>query len=138
MFQPRTIEGQPNWSEPDGIKVYTISAHGRPVSQVAYFARLAEVKKLKAVAWSSTPAFVLFHDGASAAYLVLAWWGNDNELFTSVSVKTESGWVEDPVRFSFCLWDLEVFWHERNYFIECIYCSKPSLETYRAKMFGRG
>jgi len=64
---------------------------------------------------------------------VLAWWGNDNELFTSVSVKTALDWVEDSSRFSFCLWDLEVIWHERNYFIEFIYCSNPDLETYRTK-----
>lgn len=135
MFRPRKIESHSSWSDPDGIKVYTISARNQPVSQAAYLSRLAEVKKLKAVAWSSTPAFVLFHDGATAAYLVLAWWGNDNELFTSVSVNTDSGWVEDPSRFSFCLWDLEIFWHERNYFVECIYCSRPSLEGYRAKRF---
>jgi hypothetical protein len=135
MFRPRKIESHSSWSDPDGIKVYTISARNQPVSQAAYLSRLAEVKKLKAVAWSSTPAFALFHDGATAAYLVLAWWGNDNELFTSVSVTTDSGWIEDSSRFSFCLWDLEIFWHERNYFVECIYCSRPSLENYRAKRF---
>ncbi len=86
--------------------------------------------------WSSTPAFVLFHEGASAAYLVLAWWGNDNELFTSFSVKTATGWVEDATLFSFCVWDIEVFWHERNYFIECLYCPEPSIEKYRAMRFG--
>ena len=138
MFQPRQIDSAPTWLDSDGIKVYTISARNQKVEQAEYLSRLAEVKSRKALAWASTPAFVLFHDGASSAYLVLAWWGNDNELFTSVSVKTPSGWVEDAARFSFCLWDLEVFWHERNYFVECIYCSRPNLEAYRAKRFVRG
>jgi len=74
----------------------------------------------------------------SCQYLVLAWWGNENELFTSVSAKTESGWVEDASRYSFCLWDLEVFWHERNYFIEHIYCANPNLQSYRARRVGCG
>jgi hypothetical protein len=138
MYQPRKLESSPSWSDPDGIKVYTISAKNQPVDQAPYFERLAEVKKLKPVAWASTPAFVVFHDGATVPYLVLAWWANGNELFTSVSVKTPAGWVEDPSLYSFCLYDLEVFWHERNYFVECIDCSKPCIESYRARRFGHG
>ena len=48
---------------------------------------------------------------------------------------TESGWVEDPLRFSFCLWDLEVFWRERNAFIECVYCAQPDLAAYRRRRY---
>lgn len=131
MFQPRKIESEPAWLDGDGVKIYTISALNRPVNQQAYLPRLAEVKASKAVDWAATPAFVIFHDGASCQFLVLAWWGNDNELFTSVSVNTPAGWVEDPAQYSFCLWDLEVFWHERNFFIESIYCAKPDLNAYR-------
>ncbi|MGQ0529940.1 MAG: hypothetical protein ACT4PG_09040 [Panacagrimonas sp.] len=138
MFIPRKTESRPSWSDPDGIKVYTISAQNQPVNQVPYFAQLATVKKQKAVAWSSTPAFTIFHDGAGMAYLILAWWGNDNELFTSVSVQTASGWVEDPTKYSFCVYDLEVIWQERNYFIEFVYCAQPNLQSYRAKRFGHG
>ena len=135
MFRSRHVQSDPTWSDPDGVKIYTISAHHRPVEQTPYLERLAEVKRRKSAAWASIPAFAIFHDGAAAAYLVLAWWGNDNELFTSVSVHTPSGWVEDPARYSFCLWDLEVMWHERNYFVEFIYCPEPSLDGYRAKRF---
>ncbi len=66
-------------------------------------------------------------------YLVLAWWGNDNELFTSVSVQTASGWMEDPARYSFCVYDLEVIWQERNHFVESMDCAEPSLADYRAR-----
>lgn len=133
MYRPRKIESDPSWQDEDGIKIYTISAQNRPVSHAAYLARLAAAKQGKSVTWSSIPAFVIFHDGSSHQYLILAWWGNDNELFTSVSVSTPSGWVEDSSQYSFCLWDLEVFWRERNYFIDQVYCSRPSLSGYRSK-----
>lgn len=132
MFRPRKIEGDPQWLDPDGIKIYTVSARNQPVDQTPYLARLAEIKLQKAVAWTSAPAFAIFHDGAEMAYLVLAWWGNDNELFTSVSVRTASGWTEDPTKHSFCVYDLEVIWQERNHFVEFIDCAAPSLARYRA------
>jgi hypothetical protein len=138
MFETRKIQSSPTWLDPDGIKVYTISARNQPVDQAPYVERLAEVKQLKTVAWASTPAFVLFHDGASFPYLVLAWWGNDNELFTSVSVKRASGWVEDALLYSFCVYDLEVFWHERNYFIQFVDCKTPNLARYREARFRQG
>ena len=133
MYRPRRVESDPAWSDPDGIKIHTISARNLPVDQVPYLARLAEVKKRKAIPWASTPAFAIFHDGAGMAYLILAWWGNDNELFTSVSVQTGAGWVEDPEKYSFCIYDLEVIWRERNHFIEHIDCAIPDLEAYRAQ-----
>ena len=135
MFQPRKIEGNPGWLDPDGIKVYTLSARNLPVDQSPYLARLAEVKKQKAVPWAATPAFAIFHDGLSMAYLVLAWWGNDNELFTSVSVQTASGWAEDPARYSFCVYDLEVIWQERRFFVDFVYRAAPDLAAYRAARF---
>ncbi|MFC4260010.1 hypothetical protein ACFOZ5_13300 [Marinobacter lacisalsi] len=132
MFKSRKIESASDWLDGDGIKLYTISATGQPVDTAAYHARLAEVKLARSVDWASTPAFAIFHDGAGMAYLVLCWWGNDNELFNSVSVLTGEGWVEDPSRFSFCLWDLEVIWHERNAFIDTLYSGRPDIQQYRA------
>ncbi|SNR68591.1 hypothetical protein SAMN05192560_0475 [Methylobacillus rhizosphaerae] len=133
IYRSRKIESLPQWIDADGIKIYTISAQNKPVDQAPYLARLAEVKKSRRAGWATTPAFVIFHDGESMAYLVLAWWGNDNELFTSVSVKTASGWIEDAGQYSFCVYDLEVFWAERNYFVEQIYCLQPDLAGYRAR-----
>ena len=135
MFRPRKIESDPGWTDPDGIKVYTISARNLPVEPAPYLARLTEVKTQRAVVWASTPAFAIFHDGAGMAYLVLAWWGNDNELFTSVSVQTAAGWTEDPARYSFCVYDLEVIWQERHFFVEFIDRAEPDLAGYRAARF---
>lgn len=135
MFKPRYIESQSSWSDSDGIKIYTISVRDESVDQSKFMSRFKEVKQNRKVDWSETPSFVIFHEGSSALYLVLAWWGNDNELFTSVSAKTTAGWVEDSERFSFCIWDLEVIWNERSYFLEHIYTENPDLESYRGKRF---
>lgn len=131
MFIPRKIESFPSWLDADGIKIYTLSARNQPVDRHLFEPRLLQVKANRAIAWASTPAFAIFHEGASCLYLILAWWGNDNELFTSVSVLTEQGWIEDPARYSFCLFDLEVFWAERNLFIQHLYCANLDLEGYR-------
>ncbi|WP_266183215.1 hypothetical protein [Dyella humicola] len=133
LFHTRKIESRADWLDPDGIKIYTISAANQPVDRQAYTARLNVLKGEKRVAWSITPAFVICHDGANARYLILAWWGNDNELFISVSAETASGWVEDSSRYAVCLWDLEVIWHERNVFVDTMYCPTPKLDAYRER-----
>lgn len=131
MFKPRKIETESTWLDPDGIKIYTISARGETVDKSLFSGELQDAKKSRDIDWPTIPGFCIFHEGESFLYLVLAWWGNDNELFTSVSVLTKSGWVEDASRFSFCLYDLEVFWSERNIYIETMYSGNCSIERYR-------
>ncbi len=135
MYKPRKIESRQAWIDADGIKLYTIAAHGGVVEHADYLVQLAEVKVARGIDWKTTPAFAIFHDGADMDYLILAWWGNGNELFTSVSVKQQNGWVEDLARYSFCLWDMEVFWFERNAFIDCLYSGQRDLERYRAARY---
>jgi hypothetical protein len=125
------MEGQSNWLDETGVKIYTVSTTNTPVEQSKYFQRLNKVKSERDIDWLSTPSFAIFHDGASCDYLVLVWWQNDNELFTSVSVKTEGKWVEDPTKYSFCLYDLEIMWAERNIYIKTIDCNLPSLNKYQ-------
>ena len=131
MFKPRRIETSPDWLDPDGIKLYTVSATGEAVMQTDYLTQLQIIKSQKQLDWKRIPAFVIFHEGANAQYLVLAWWGNDNEMFISVSVQEQSGWIVDSDKYSFCLWDLEILWAERNIFIETMYSGKTDLEAYR-------
>jgi hypothetical protein len=131
MFKPRSIEGQIDWLDETGIKIYTISTSNNLVDQSKYLPRLKEIKASRNIDWINTPAFVIFHDGAGCDYLVLVWWANDNELFTSVSVKTDGKWVEDPSKYSFCLYDLEILWAERNIYIKTIDCETPALKKYQ-------
>lgn len=135
MFRHRRIEPQPSGLDPDGIKVYAITATDESVELAAYLPRLAEMKQVKAVTWRNTPAFAICHDGSTARYLTLGWWGNDNEMFVAVAVSQPAGWVEDLSRYSFCLWDMEVMWHERNAFVRHMYGATPDLDAYRADMF---
>lgn len=61
--------------------------------------------------------FLIAHKGQRMNYLILAFWGNDNELFPLVLIQGESGWhVSDTT--SFCVWDMEVMFNERNAYIK--------------------
>lgn len=132
MFRPRTICGSHDWTDADGGKIYTISVSDQTVDQLPFLQRLSAVKQARPLDWSATPHFAIFHQGESFPYLILAWWGNDNELFSSVSVLIGQNWIEQPEKYSFCVYDLEIFWAERNIFVETLYCRTPSLERYRA------
>jgi len=131
MYQPRRIACAAVDTDPDGIKVYTIAATGRAVELSAYVPQLLHMKSARPLVWRDTPAFAIFHDGASARYLVLGWWGNDNEMFIAVAVERDGRWIEDTTRYSFCLWDMEVMWHERNAFVQHMYRGTPDLAAYR-------
>lgn len=137
MFQPRLTMTDTDWLDEDGIKLYTISATNQPVDKSDYLERLKVLKQSKKFDWARTAAFAIFHDGSSAQYLVLVAWGNDNELFATVSVRKDEDWVDDADAYSFCLWDLEVMWEERNIYIETMYSGVESLENYRATRPGR-
>ena len=131
MYNPRKVESNVDWLDDTGVKIYTISVNRELVDQSKYIQRLKDVKVARDIDWKNTPSFVIFHDGNNCNYLVLAWWGNDNELFTSVSVKSNGKWVEDPTKYSFCLYDLEIIWAERNIYINSIDCAIPSLHKYQ-------
>ena len=131
-FASRFIRTSRRWSDPDGANIYTISVSDVPVDHALFSGRLEEVKLSREVAWSKTPHFVIFHRGMTHLHLVLAWWGNDNELFTSVSVRTAAGWLEQPDKYSFCLYDLEVFWAEREAYIDSMYRSCPDIGRYQS------
>ncbi|NEQ42706.1 MAG: hypothetical protein F6K00_03730 [Leptolyngbya sp. SIOISBB] len=131
MFKPRRIETSSDWLDSDGIKLYTISATGKAVVKSDYLSQLQVVKSQKRVDWKCVPSFVIFHEGSNAKYLVLAWWENENEMFVSVSVREQSGWLVDSGKYSFCLWDLEILWAEKNIYIATMYSGKADLDTYR-------
>lgn len=130
-FKPRLIDCPANRHDRDGIKLYTISADGRPVDPKPFLLRLDQVKAERGLDWAALPAFAILHRGASRLYLVLCWWSNDNELFNPVSVLTETGWVDDPRQYSFCVYDLEIIWFERQCFIATLDCANPDIAAYR-------
>lgn len=133
-FSPRRIEAL-SADRPDGLKLYSISCSGDPVEAAKFDDRLKAVIAERKIG-AETAGFAIFHEGATIPYLVVCWWENENELFTSVSIKKDGhDWMEDPENYSFCLWDLEVIWHERNSFIQNCYSGQRDLEGYRRDLF---
>ncbi|WP_027708439.1 hypothetical protein [Zooshikella ganghwensis] len=138
MFLKRKIEYVNEYKDPDEVKVYSISFTGKKVDVSKYVARLAEIKSEKGLDWNSVPAYAIFHDGEEREYLIFCWWLNGNELFHSVSVKEDSGWVEDASKYSFCVYDLEIMWAERNFYIQAVDCASPSIKGYRKLVYKNG
>lgn len=136
MYRPRLIRPLPPAADADGLKLYAITLEGGLTDLGGFQSRLAAVKAELRLPWKETPGFAVFHRGQSADYLVVGWWGNDNELFASVSVREGGRWVEDPRRYSFCLWDLEVFWHERNSYVRHLYSGTKDVAGYRSDLLG--
>lgn len=96
------------------------------------------MKEAAKVDWPATPGFAILHQGANLPYLVLCWWGNDNELFVRVAVREEERWTIDQNRFSFCLWDMEIMWLERKSYIRCMYSGTHDLAAYRTDAVVQG
>ena len=64
---------------------------------------------------------LIAHEGRDARYVVLAWWDRENELPTRVFVSPASeGGEWRPARDgeSFCVWDMQVLWFEREAYVE--------------------
>lgn len=131
MYAPRIIRTAQTPRDSDGVKLYTISARDDRVDESAFHQEVQRVKGLCTVDWARTASFAIFHEGVSALYLVLAWWDNGNELFTRVSVREQDDWVSDPSRYSFCVWDMEIMWFERQSFIRHLYSGEPNLANYQ-------
>jgi hypothetical protein len=58
------------------------------------------------------------HQGPTVDYAVVAWWDQQNELPVRVVVRSATGWRPANAHESFCVWDLEILWHERNAWLE--------------------
>ena len=74
------------------------------------------------VGWPGLPGvgFAIMHQGATGDYFVLSWWANENELPTRVFVRAGDGWRPARDGESFCVWDLEIMWHEREAYVRAM------------------
>jgi len=76
-------------------------------------------------------AVLIAHQGKAVDYLVLAWWDNFNELPTRIWVDDGLGWRAARESESFCVWDLEVLWRERQLYVTHVLGpDKPDLDGY--------
>lgn len=119
-FAPRAIRG-------DGAEVVNGTTlkryrvvYGEPAVYEA--ARFAPAAALVAAALPSPDVaagrpgagFVIHHQGLTGDDVVLGWWDRENELPVRVWVRDEAGWRPARDGESFCVWDLEIVWHERE------------------------
>lgn len=83
-------------------------------------------------------AFLILHQGAAVDYAVLAWWDRENELPTRVWIRRDGAWAPAADDESFCVWDLELLWFERNAWIETVLSGaalEEGLAEYRGRVF---
>ena len=76
--------------------------------------------------------FVICHQGSTVDYLILNWWDNENELFQRVCIRSrpEGRWEPGEGRGSFCVWDAQVIWHEREAYVRSVLSDSPDLDAY--------
>ncbi|HET6372389.1 MAG TPA: hypothetical protein VFG76_03730, partial [Candidatus Polarisedimenticolia bacterium] len=65
-------------------------------------------------------AIAIAHQGRGCDYLVMSWWGRQNELPTKVFVRDTGEWRTVRDDESFCVWDMEVLWFEREAYVATI------------------
>ena len=70
----------------------------------------------------------ILHQGRTGHYLILSWWDNENELPTRVFVRTGGEWRPARASESFCVWDLEVMWREREAYVKTVLGGKAISE----------
>ncbi|WP_223787175.1 hypothetical protein [Marinicella meishanensis] len=131
MFEQRHIKSKEEWLNNSVVKIYTISATESEVRKDLFSNQLNRIISKTPIDWSTTASFAIFHEGATYLYLIFCRWGNDNELFTQVHVQEKGEWATDPNRYSFCVYDLEVIWLERNIFIKTMLMKNQDIGLYR-------
>jgi len=111
------------------LKVYEITC-GKPLDRAAFERALPLVdaalpqppEQRRRDGGRYGVGFVIFHEGATKQYTVLAWWDSDNELLLRVFVREPDigagEWRSARGHESICIWDLEVIWFERNAWVE--------------------
>ncbi len=124
------------------IKVYSISAKQSGVCQENI--KLAKDALTYGLTLSNAygldtyyVATLIIHEGAEACYTVLNWWTGENMLQNLVFLKrpTESVFsLYSQNGMSSCVWELAVWWHERNAWIKYVLkkYEKPDLVGYLA------
>ncbi len=125
------------------LKHYTITCAGTPFQGAGY----EEGLELGAARWLTQPPVAdgrfgvgvcIFNQGARVDYVVLAWWGRENEFPIRVMLRDREPlgpWREAEGDESICVWDLQVCWHERNAWVETVLSrpDAPDIDDYLSR-----
>ena len=144
MFQPAPFTPRPiqfaRQIEHDGwrLKRYDIHLESEPIDEAVFDSGLERALTLL----PSPPmterrpgvGFVICHQGADSHYIVLNWWDNENELFQHIRIRArpDGQWGPGEGRGSFCVWDTQVIWHEREAYVRHVLTRETSIESYLA------
>lgn len=89
-------------------------------------------------------AFVIHHIAAPLDYLIICWWDNENELLTRILVRDAAAAQRDPAspfrlsdRESFCVWDMDIMWHERAAYVRHVLAGGGDLDSYISDRFDK-
>jgi len=131
---------------PDGwrLKLYSISFDGSDVDWAEFGGGLALARSVlpRPDMDQGRPGvgFVIAHHGRGIDYTVVSWWDRENELPTRVFARfgdDEKGWRPAAGGESFCVWDLEVIWAEREAYISTFLSGEvPDVAGYLARHVG--
>ncbi len=138
-FVPRTVRAggvleHGGWR----LKRYDIHIEGDPLDEGVYARGRAFALELlpEPSQTSLRPGvgFVICHRGAAVDYLILNWWDNENELFQRICIRArpDGAWEPGEGRGSFCVWDAEVIWQERQAYVRHVLGATTDLEPISA------
>lgn len=123
------------------MKTYEVNAAPAGANWADYAGGLALAEQIlpqpPATAGRVGLGFLIAHPCPTHFYLIVNWWDNQNELFTRVFVTERNpgaGWLPAGERYSYCVWDLEILWFERNAWIKAMLSGdKPQPERYESE-----
>ncbi|MBX3388533.1 MAG: hypothetical protein KF691_03655 [Phycisphaeraceae bacterium] len=141
-FHPRPVAALPvvrsdGWA----IKPYRIlgreSNRDEPLSAESTEAVFRTLPRAREGPERPPVGFVIEHLATPLDYLVICWWENKNELATRILTRSEGAdWGEPPGNESFCVWDFDIMWFERNAFIRTMLSFAPAdVQAYIAARF---
>lgn len=104
------------------LKAYGISHDGSPPGEEDFGGgvrlALAALPRPAAAVGRPGVGFLISHRGRTADYVVLGWWDRHNEMPVRVFVREpDAAWRPSREGESFCVWDLQVMWFEREAFV---------------------
>lgn len=144
LFSPRPIQFRKMRTLEDGwrLKEYTIVFGERPLDErdLSFGVDLAMRSLPRPATIPGRPGagFLVLHQGRGAAYVVLGWWDNENELPLRIFVRPydQPLWRPASERESICVWDLEVLWFERNAYVQTMLSGSGNIEAYCGMRLG--
>ena len=115
------------------LKLYSIIYGDEPFQRTAFEPGLnlaiAALPMPAVTAEGPGVGFVILHRGRTGNYLILSRWDRENELPTRVFITDEKGWRPAKASESFCVWDLQVIWQEREAYVRTLLAGK-AVEDY--------